>query len=320
MTYVEFASKWEIASSDSKRIDNIHPLNFYLSKDEYNNYKLLFIGGKKKVEIRDSDVIKVATGKRYDGRVAYSFVLTDKNFTNQFFRLCYDLIDSSRGCKNNEESYNFVLNLFIKWQKMMKSSSNNILSQEKVKGLIAELIILYDELQNNNNILELINAWKGPEGYYQDFIFFNTWFEIKAISKRSEKITISSIEQLDVCNDGKLFTVQLDKIDNQRNNSITLNKIVKMIEEKLNFDINLFYIFRDKLTSLGYVYSEEYDKLIYEIGNITIYLVDKNFPRIRRYDISNKIGKVKYEIILSTINKWSMGDMAWNYGNIERIS
>lgn len=319
MKYEEFVLRWKESSFESRRIDNSHPLDFYLSKDFDNNYKLLFIAGKKKIDIKDSDVIKVGIGRRKDDRIAYSFVLVDKNFTNQFFRLCFDLIDSSSKCTNNDSCCNSVIYLFIKWQKMMKSSNKKILSQEEVKGLIAELIILDSELYGKQ-CEEVMKAWSGPKGYYQDFIFSDLWFEVKAISKRSEKITISSIEQLDVSSDGKLITVMLDKIDNEVNESITLNKLIKIIEEKIKHNINLIDEFREKLNLLGYVYTDEYDKMIFKIGNIKEYLVNDDFPRIRRTEIRSEIGKVKYEIILSTIKDWYMGERVWNYMNLERIS
>ena len=312
MNYDYFVVKWKSASRDHIRVDNTHPLDFYLSKGVHGESRLVFIGGNRKVKIKDSDIIKVDIGKRVDNRYSYSFMLTDENFSDQFYRLCYDLIDSSRGCDKNEESYKYVLNLFFKWQRMMKASGNNKLSIEEIKGLIGELMILYRELNLGRDSEELINSWQGPEGYYQDFIFSDTWYEIKAITKRSEKITISSVEQLDVNIKGTLYTVSLDKVDSVTNNTITLNLIIKMIKEKLKDDLSQLDKFMVRLDQMGYSYSTEYDEYIFEIGKIKAYSIDEKFPRLRRENLPIEIAKIKYEIIISCINDWLERDEEWN--------
>ena len=320
MNYVEFIDKWSIASRESIRVDNSHPLDFYLSKGEQNESKLLFIAGKKNINVKDSDIIKVKVGKRNDLRYAYSFILRDQSFQNQFYRLCYDLIDSSRNFESNEESYKYVIILFLKWQRMMKASKGNILCEEEIKGLIAELIIFHKLLKSQIDKTELINSWLGPEGYYQDYVFPKIWYEVKAITKRSEKITISSLQQLDVENEGKIYTVILDKIEVDTVTSTTLNSIIKVIEFEFRDDILLIERFKDKLIKVGYFYSDEYDNFIYEVNKIKTYNVDNTFPRIRKNELPIEIGKVKYELILSCLNNWLMGEEIWNYKNLERES
>lgn len=311
MKYEELVTKWKLASRDHIRVDNCHPLDFYLSKGSYGESRLVFIGGNRKVNVKDSEIIKVDIGKRSDGRYAYSFMLLDDNFSEQFYRLCFDLIDSSRQCSKNEESYKYVINLFFKWQKMMKVS-NTKLNLEEIKGLIGELIIFYREIYLGADLENLINSWKGPDGYYQDFIFEDTWYEVKVITKRSEKLLISSIEQLDVEENGKLFTVSLDKVESITDKTITLNSIVQKIKTLIIDDIVLLDKFNEKLNQIGYWYTKEYNDYIFEIGKIKQYNVNDSFPRITRESIPIEIGKVKYEIIISCINDWLMGEVEWN--------
>ena len=312
MNYDEFILKWKSASRDNIRVDSNHPLDFYLSKGAHGESRLVFIGGNKRVIIKDSDIIKSEIGKRADNRYSYSFMLMDESFSDQFYRLCYDLIDSSRRCDKNEESYKYVLNLFFKWQRMMKASTNSKLTIDEIKGLIGELMILFRELNLGMDKELLVNSWQGPEGYYQDFVFSDTWYEIKAITKRSEKITISSVEQLDVNTEGILYTVSLDKVDCITSNTITLNSIINMIKEKLKDDLTQLDKFMSKLDQMGYSYSKEYYDYNFEVGKLKAYKVNKDFPRLRRANITVEIAKVKYEIIISCINDWLVGDVEWN--------
>ncbi len=312
MKYEDFTEKWKLASRDHIRVDNSHPLDFYLSKGSHGESRLVFIGGNKKVNIKDSEIIKVDIGKRNDNRYSYSFMLLDENFSEQFYRLCFDLIDSSRHCDKSEESYKFVINLFFKWQKMMKVSVNSRLSIEEIKGLIGELMIFNREIKLGMDIKTLINSWQGPEGYYQDFAFENTWYEVKTITKRSEKLSISSIEQLDIKTNGTLYTISLDKVDSITDSTITLNSIIQKIKDELKNDLVQLDKFTDRLNQIGYCYTKEYDDYIFEISKVKQYNVNEKFPRIRREDIPIEIGKVKYEIIISCINDWLVGEVEWN--------
>lgn len=239
-------------------------------------------------------------------------MLLDENFSDQFYRLCFDLVDSSRQCTKSEESYKYVINLFFKWQKMMKASVNNKLNSEEIKGLIGELMIFYREIKLGRDIGELINSWQGPEGYYQDFVFPDTWYEVKSITRRSEKILISSIEQLDLKRTGELFTVSLDKVDSRKDNTVTLNSIVKKIKEAVKVDLFLLEKFIDRLNQIGYTYLKEYDDYYFEVGKIKKYNINEQFPRLRRESLPLEIGKVKYEIIISCINEWLVGEVEWN--------
>lgn len=312
MKYRDFTTKWSNVNRDSIRVDSGHPLDFYVSKGNKGELRLLFIAGKNYIKVDDSEIIKVKVGLRNDGRYAYSFILMDQRFKNQFFRLCYDLADSSYNCKKNNEAYSYVISLFSKWQKMMKISKGNILSEEEVKGLIAELIVLSELLDSNMGKTTVINGWQGPEGYYQDFVFKDLWYEVKALSKRSDKIIISSIEQLDINEFGRIYVVALDKVELGAQGCITLNEIIKNVETRLADDIILMDKFKDKLTKVGYFYSEEYDNLIYKIDKIRIYNVDDKFPRLKRIEIPVQIGKVKYEIITATIESWLTEERQWN--------
>lgn len=312
MKYEEFIEKWKLASTEHIRVDNCHPLDFYLSKGSYGESRLVLIAGNRKVNVKDSEIIKIDIGKRSDGRYSYSFMLLDENFSEQFYRLCFDLIDSSRQCSKNEESYKYVINLFFKWQKMMKVSSNTKLNLEEIKGLIGELIIFYREVKLGADLEKVISSWQGPDGYYQDFVFEDTWYEVKSITKRSEKILISSIEQLDVEENGVLFTVSLDKVNSITDRTITLNSIIEKIKKLMRNDIVLLEKFNDKLNQIGYWYTRDYDDYIFEIGKVKQYNVDDNFPRIKRGNIPIEIGKVKYEIIISCISDWLMGEVEWS--------
>lgn len=64
-----------------------------------------------------------------------------------------------------------------------------------------------------------LQAWMGPKMADQDFVFPDTWYEVKATTSDAEQVRISSIEQLDCAVEGTLAILVLDQtsaVDKQR--------------------------------------------------------------------------------------------------------
>lgn len=56
-----------------------------------------------------------------------------------------------------------------------------------------------------------LQAWMGPRMADQDFVFLDTWYEVKATTSDAEQVRISSIEQLDCAAEGTLAVLALDQ-------------------------------------------------------------------------------------------------------------
>ena len=292
----------EIPENAYKRISSNHLLDFYLGFNNINDPSLLFIHSDKPMNILNSKVISINIGKRTDDNYALTFSLKDINYLDLFCLFCSDIINSTIGLKYEDNLMDFVCQRYILWQQMLQKVNNHCLTEKEIKGLIGELFFLKQYLAPQHGYEKSINAWIGPEKGNQDFVFTDSWFEIKSTSSSGKEIMISSVEQLDINTKGYLVVIFFDKTSSNATEVLTLNKLIEEIKEEI--DMKLKSTFEVALLSIGYKYSEEYDKYRYRFRKCNVYQVDDTFPCLRRDDIPKSIGKVKYELVLNSIEKW----------------
>lgn len=283
-----------------------HPLGLMLGMNKDFNPSLLFISNTKPSSIPNSSAIDVYVGLRKDKQYAIIFSLLNDKYIELFSYFCMDMINSSINCKK-EDGAHFLCNRYLLWKKMLERSRSTLLTDNEVKGLIGELYFLKNFLFEKYGVEESIKSWMGPEKTDQDFMYKDTWFEVKAVSPGSTTIRISSVEQLDTNRDGNLVVLYLDKTSISDNDRLNLNKLVSEIKElildeslKIRLDVLLMY--------WGYTYNDEYDNKNYHFISSKMYMVNNTFPCLRQRDLNKSIGKINYELITSNIEEWSISD------------
>ena len=113
---------------------------------------------------------------------------------------------------------------------------------------------------------------------------------------------ISSIEQLDSENVGKLVIYRMEKMSPSFN-GVSLNNLVNGILQSFELDSDKD-IFIEKLKQVGYAYNEVYDNYVYNFISVDNYSVCDEFPRIKANQLATGIGKVQYEVLISLIEKF----------------
>lgn len=203
-----------------QRVDPSHLLDLYCGYDQMHRYTLLLISLVEPKSLISSKVIEVAVGRRTtDGRWALSFSLVDNKFKDLFLQFCDDMIMASRALKDPANGPEFICMRYINWQEMLSASKGDLLSKSEIKGLIGEMIFLRDVLIPQYGKEMSLQAWMGPKMADQDFVFPDTWYEVKATTSDAEQVRISSIEQLDCAVEGTLAILVLDQtsaVDKQR--------------------------------------------------------------------------------------------------------
>ena len=190
------------------------------------------------------------------------------------------------------------------WRIAFKNSSNKILNENEIKGLIGELIFLNEYMIKKYGIERSIRSWQGPLNFHKDYEISENWYEIKAISNNSLTVNISSVEQLESNFKGELDIVILEQANELVNECVSLNKLISIINNKID-NIDVKRIFWNKLDNIGYLYDEEYDKYNYRVIDINRYRVeDDTFPRILRKELKKGIINVSYEVALNDIDSY----------------
>ncbi|MCD8287443.1 MAG: PD-(D/E)XK motif protein, partial [Porphyromonadaceae bacterium] len=156
--------------------------------------------------------------------------------------------------------------------------------------------------------MRAVAYWMGPEKTHKDFSFEDTWVEVKTVNFGNDAVTVSSIEQLDGENTGTLAVYQMERMGADYNGiklNCIINDLLNEISEPVYRDM-----FMSKLTLYGYDGSPEYDNEVFELKTFHAYIVDDDFPRLKRQYIPNAIVKVQYDISLRELSKTKQ-DKLW---------
>lgn len=304
MTFHEFIDKWNLIPERTNGFLSLgmtHPLELQIGYS-FNGYKSLIIMNTGKVlDIPSSYAVKAVNTLLGNGEWILEFQLIHSSLEEEFLRLCWDMIEFSLDSKNPLQS---LIARYLSWQKLLQYSSNEIMTFQRQKGLLGELLYLKDCL--NDIVAEtVVNAWKGPEGADQDFLFPLTWAEIKTVALAAQSVRISSMQQLDQEQDGKLIVYILEKSE-KGEKAITIPKVIDEITLILQNDLKNFERFEMKLFKYGY---RNKDREIYENNYFRMiekreYLVNSDFPRLYRKNVANEIIACTYEFSLSSIERY----------------
>jgi hypothetical protein len=301
-------NKWNsVPSSDAayKRVDDEHILDIFLGKDTSNSRELLLVSDIEPAKIRSSKSMDIIKGVRKDGRWATQIKLLKKDEEEVFTHLCWDLIENSRTAKSKTTSLELFIARFLKWQKLMEGGSE-ILPDEVIKGIIGELFYAKNVLSLRYNYDVIFSAWLGPDGSDKDFVFEDTWAEIKAIKTGKTSITISSMEQLSSKNIGTLVVATVDNTSSADANGFSFANLINEFRERLSACPSALFDYESKLFDLGYVDRKEYYDRYYVFYGFRFYRVGDDFPKLKRETIPNEIVKVKYDIALSEIKEFEI--------------
>lgn len=291
-----------LASNNSwKLVDANHPLPLYVGKDANGLYAMEFRGlftiNKKMVS---SEIIGITHFNNIStGEQSLVFSLLDNQWINQFIALCNDICNQTSGMqKNSKHGYEKVCDSYFFWKKMFKSK-NDILSEEKIKGLMGELLFLKNRMIPQYGESKAIDAWSGTDKTKKDFSIDNTWYETKAIDYGKPSVGITSIEQLDSLSDGTLVVFQLEKMAPEFS-GLNLNNLTNQIFGMLN-SIQNKDAFAEKLNKGGYYSDPRYENFVYVQRDMSEYLVNGSFPRLKRSELPSAIAKASFELLLSEI-------------------
>lgn len=305
-TYDELISRWDACRGGQLLVDHQHPIkNLFLNINEKGNRELLVPVKKPIKKFQSTEAIGISNYKAGDA-FYFAIELLSENLIKEYACLCFELIQSSRECATQEEAVSVLFDTFRKWYSLMADVHLGILPLHEIRGLMGEVKYMIDELSSGRHEQELINAWTTHKDASRDFVFDETWNEIKTIQSTSDYVSISSVEQLDHDMDGFLTVYRLDQVRKESEKTYTLNSIIQELQSKLSMSAEA--VLNRKLLAKGYTYNEHYEEYLFVFNGKVRYLVDSNFPRISKSDLAPAIKTAKYELYLSGIEEWRQTD------------
>lgn len=311
----EFIAKWADLRKQKgymQRLDPQHPLDFFIGINEKGYDQLALITFIEPAQIKSSKALEVEKNKRKDGKWATQISSIEKSNQDIFARLCEDLVENSYVSKSEQEGISRVTSRFLAWQKLF-SKINDTLPKSVLKGLVGELIFAKYLIRKNISKDDVVNAWMGPDGADRDYVLNDKWYEIKSISTGKDKVTISSLNQLETNIKGHLVVTYIDDSSKTDMQAISVAGIISELRYILNDAPEDSRIFEEKLVSVGYLDKSAYEEIYFKVGCSDYYAVDETFPRLVTETVPTEIVGVKYDLSIVGIEPWKVGeDDLWN--------
>ena len=180
-----------------------------------------------------------------------------------------------------------------------------MLPEFRRRGLIGELTFLQRAVRAWGSKAS-VEGWMGPARADQDFLFPDGWHEIKTLSSGSNRVTISSLQQLDAPLPGDLTVYCLDKTNELDDKGFSLHDLVENVRNAVSEDLDAAAIYASKLADYGYMDLPEYARDRYRLGGTQRYEVRADFPRLVRHDVPEAVAEVRYDLDLQELGEWSV--------------
>jgi hypothetical protein len=240
-------------------------------------------------------------------------VLNEKSNWELFLALCNDLIQATRLSGDATSAVHVIIRRLTRWQEFLKRRPSDVLTEDKIKGLIGELLFLKSHLVPKFGSGMAVQFWQGPEGLPQDFNIGDSAVEVKCRSGAAVPyVTINSADQLcPQLSEMYLYVVTLGKTVPEAQDALNLSGLVSEIRTLLQADgSERIERFNDLLHMVGYIDTDRYLEYSYVVSSAAMYRVVDGFPRICPEEIHRGIVRLSYDIRLSECDSF-LGQPCW---------
>ena len=301
MTFSEFKKIWDsipVYENGYLKIKWKHPLDLHIGYHTDNSKSFVLMNTGKIGDIPSSFAVSARNIKLTDGTWILEFRLLHESYEDIFLRLCWDMIDFTY--ESQQPLTDFIMR-YKNWQKFLQYMKGDVMSFQRQKGLLGELLYLKEILISMDKEAA-VEAWVGPEGSDQDFVFSDTWTEVKSLALSAESVSISSLQQLDQEKDGILEVYFLEKTTPGQNR-VALPEVVAQVRRLLRYQERLLDHFDMKLFKYGYREKDEleYKKNYFRLVENRDYVVSSDFPKLTRKKVDIGIESCCYSISLAVL-------------------
>ena len=299
------------ASMLGRRVDPGHPQAWWWCVEPSGRYGLALYSVPPKELPPDLSSLKGLTvsirRQQSDGTHFLLLLLESGTEWQLFHTLCMDLVESTLRSDTPGDAVNVAVTRLRRWQRMLSRGKAPGLSDEEVRGLIAELLFLRDELASRVGIATAIASWAGPDGHPQDFAFEDRAVEVKShLASARQVVAISSLEQLESTAPRLFLVVQaLSIAQTDTAGSVSLAQLVSSIRTSAAAaGSDALDRFDGSLETQGYEDGRRYGDIPYLESGRRYFRVEEGFPRIIRSEIAPEIPRATYALDVSLCERF----------------
>lgn len=299
------------ASLLGRRVDPGHPQAWWWCVEPSGRYGLALYSVPPKELPPDLSSLKGLTvsirQQSSDGTHFLLLLLESGTEWQLFHTLCMDLVESTSRSDTPGDAVDVAVTRLRRWRRLLSRGRSPGLTDEEVRGLIAELLFLRDELVARVGIVAAIQAWAGPDGQPQDFAVEDRAFEIKShLTSARQVVAISSLEQLESAAPLLFLVVQnLSIAQTDTAGSLSLAQLVSSIRTLAGAaGQDLVDRFNALLETQGYEDERKYAEVPYLESGRRYFRVDEGFPRIIRSEVAPEIPRATYALDVSLCERF----------------
>ncbi len=225
----------------------------------------------------------------------------EKRINDIFAIICANVVNSILEVASEKEGVRIVITQMRKWKDLFSKRKGNKLSLQEQQGLFGELFFLRKLLLSTIDKGTIISCWGGPYMAPKDFQSDKWAVEVKTTSANSHSgISINGELQLDESEVEQLYLFNL-VVDTLQQDGQTLPELVAVIRQMLKSDLRADSLFESKLILSGYFDLDEkyYNERHYCIRKELYFLVNDEFPRVKKNDLRIGVSDVRYNISLN---------------------
>lgn len=225
-----------------------------------------------------------------------------------FHKLCTDVIEFSAGITDKRLSAERIFLRLRRWQALVGLARGKEMSEQEVRGLLAELYVLRQVLQPRIGLESALRSWVAPDQHPQDFALPGGILEIKSrLSGSKPVIRISSLEQLETVHlPLHLLVIELAP-DEAGGGSLSLNEVAaSLVADAHEIDLPIGDLAIGLLAKRGYAASSAYDELCYKVVGAQAFAVHHDFPRLLRGSVDARIVEANYAVTVTGLTSFEV--------------
>ena len=289
------------------RVEAEHALEWYVGYQAIDQKTLMIVSNSETISPSSSKSVLVSSRRReVDGKWTLTFELMKNDQEGVFINLCCDILNHSQSADSEKEALNRVLTRYKRWSRLLEYQKPALMDEGTQKGLLGELLFLQSKIKEGIAVLSAVQAWVGPDGSDQDFIFADGWYEVKTIGVAADSVSISSLQQLDCDGSGQLVIIRVDKSAPERQGAFSLFQKVEQIRELIKQDQEAAMIFEVKLARYGYIDLPEYEMQACYYSGEKSYIVNESFPKLSSKNVPSQVIASQYKLSIAGIENWGI--------------
>lgn len=291
-----------------KKLSSEFATNIYIGYNEIGNRCLFLLTDTTNIPPVQNEKTNISLIVNKPNSLVY-IELNDLYFGEIFNDLIVSIFNKLKNIPVNQNLNSFI-GLYKKWNELFKArAERGSLSMNELLGLLGELKYLeqrVDESENSFGVNTALDAWSGPDGRANDFIFPEVSYEIKTIEAQKDFVDISSEYQLSSVNRPVVLTVYKAT---QSENGFSLVNIVNSLRTKIDEKLGDSEKFLYKLNrfNIDFKNTDLYDDFKILLSEPAFYKTDEiTFPKITAENLITGIFGVKYRLNLTALSNFKI--------------